>query len=258
MSGYSGWGTVRAPGRGRSPAPVRLSSGRGMASVPHHAGRRAGTPGHGCPPPRPGPWERAHVARMRHHDPVPAVETVEFASQGTVLRGRLYHGPGPRPSACVVMTHGTSATIGMVTDRYAEAFHDAGLAVLLYDHHGFGASGGEPRQEINPWIQARGYRDALTHLCAHPRHRPLPHRPVGRQLQRRPRADRGRGRPAAGRGRRPGAGPGPGAAPSGSGRRAVRRPGRDARGRRRAAARRRPPPAPCRSCRPTSSAPPRC
>ena len=108
------------------------------------------------------------MARMRQHDPVPAVETVEFASQGTVLRGRLYHGPGPRPSACVVMTHGTSATIGMVTDRYAEVFHDAGLAVLLYDHHGFGASGGEPRQEINPWIQARGYRDALTHLCAHP------------------------------------------------------------------------------------------
>jgi uncharacterized protein len=108
------------------------------------------------------------VARMRHHDPVPAVEMVEFASQGTVLRGRLYHGPAPRPSGGVVMTHGTSATIGMVTDRYAEVFHDAGLAVLLYDHHGFGASGGEPRQQINPWIQARGYRDALTHLCAHP------------------------------------------------------------------------------------------
>jgi uncharacterized protein len=100
--------------------------------------------------------------------PVSAVETVEFASQGAVLRGRLYHRAARRPQACVVMAHGTSATIGMVTDRYAEAFHDDGLAVLLYDHHGFGASGGEPRQEINPWIQARGYRDALTYLSGLP------------------------------------------------------------------------------------------
>lgn len=98
--------------------------------------------------------------------PVAAVETVEFASQGAILRGRLYRpGPAGRPRACVVMAHGTSATIGMVIDRYAEAFHDAGLAVLLFDHHGFGASGGEPRLEINPWIQARGYRDALTFLA---------------------------------------------------------------------------------------------
>ena len=104
---------------------------------------------------------------MRHDGPVPAVEMVEFASQGAVLRGRLYRGAGRR-SACVVMTHGTSATIGMAIDRYAEAFHDAGLAVLLYDHHGFGASGGEPRVEINPWIQARGYRDALDHLSGLP------------------------------------------------------------------------------------------
>jgi hypothetical protein len=64
----------------------------------------------------------------------------------------------------VVMAHGTSATITMTTDRYAEVFREAGLAVLLYDHRNFGASGGEPRQEINPWIQARGYCDAISFL----------------------------------------------------------------------------------------------
>ena len=95
-------------------------------------------------------------------------QTVEFASEGAMLRGRLYLRPARRPRACVVMAHGTSATIGMVADRFAEAFHDAGLAVLLYDHRGFGASGGEPRLEINPWIQARGYRDALTYACSLP------------------------------------------------------------------------------------------
>jgi len=99
---------------------------------------------------------------------VPVVEEVEFASQGAVLRGRLYLRDARRPRPSVVMAHGTSATIGMVADRYAAAFHAAGFAVLLYDHRGFGASGGEPRLEINPWIQARGYRDAVTHLSGHP------------------------------------------------------------------------------------------
>ena len=37
------------------------------------------------------------------------------------------------------------------------------MAVLLYDHRGFEDSGGEPRLQINPWIQARGYRDAVSY-----------------------------------------------------------------------------------------------
>jgi uncharacterized protein len=59
------------------------------------------------------------------------------------------------------MTHGTSATLTMVVDRYAEVFAEAGVSALLYDHRNLGISGGEPRQEINPWVQARGYRDAI-------------------------------------------------------------------------------------------------
>jgi len=95
-------------------------------------------------------------------------ELVEFPSEGTVLRGRLYRAAGPRRAPCIVMAHGTSATIGMVAADYAEAFHRAGLGVLLYDHRNFGASGGEPRQEINPWIQTRGYRDAVAFLRSRP------------------------------------------------------------------------------------------
>ena len=59
------------------------------------------------------------------------------------------------------MTHGTAATKQMVLDRYAEVFEAAGLAVLLYDRRGFGANGGELRQQINPWIQSRGYCDTI-------------------------------------------------------------------------------------------------
>lgn len=91
-------------------------------------------------------------------------EMVEFPSEGAALRGRFYRPQRPAPFPAVVMTHGTTATITMALDRYAEVFAGAGLAVLLYDHRNFGISGGEPRQQINPWTQARGYRDALNYL----------------------------------------------------------------------------------------------
>ena len=88
-------------------------------------------------------------------------DDVSFTSEGAVLRGRWYR-PTSTPGPVVVMAHGFSATIRMTADRYAEVFHAAGLGVLLYDHRNFGASSGEPRFEINPWIQARGYRDAVS------------------------------------------------------------------------------------------------
>jgi pimeloyl-ACP methyl ester carboxylesterase len=93
---------------------------------------------------------------------------VEFESGEAILRGRLYaHDDANSP--CVVMAHGTSATIAMAADAYAEAIHQAGFDVLLFDHANFGISGGEPRQQINPWVQARGYRDAVNYLRSQPR-----------------------------------------------------------------------------------------
>lgn len=93
------------------------------------------------------------------------VETgVEFESEGATLRG-LYLQPAVRNEVLghplVVMAHGTSATIQMVAIDYARFFAERGLAVLLYDHRNFGGSDGEPRGEINPWVQCRGYRDAI-------------------------------------------------------------------------------------------------
>lgn len=94
---------------------------------------------------------------------------VEFASQGATLRGFLVTptvASGPLPA--VVMAHGTSATLQMVAIEYARAFARLGLAALIYDHRNFGTSEGEPRGEINPWVQCRGYLDAMTFACARP------------------------------------------------------------------------------------------
>ncbi len=88
---------------------------------------------------------------------------VEFESEGAALGGFIYKAvKGEPPFPLIVMAHGTSATIQMVADRYAEAFAEAGVSALLCDHRNLGISGGEPRQEINPWVQCRGYRDAVT------------------------------------------------------------------------------------------------
>ena len=57
-------------------------------------------------------------------------EDVEFKSEGSTLRGRYYKANGTR-NATVVMTHGTSATITMSIDRYAEAICEAGFDVLF-------------------------------------------------------------------------------------------------------------------------------
>ncbi len=98
---------------------------------------------------------------------------VEFESEGAVLRGFLYVAvKGEPPFPVVVMAHGTSATIPMVADRYAEVFAEAGVSALIYDHRNLGISGGEPRQEINPWVQARGYRDGITFASTIENHDP--------------------------------------------------------------------------------------
>jgi hypothetical protein len=66
------------------------------------------------------------------------------------------------------MAHGFSAVKEMYLDRFAEAFAAAGLNALVFDNRCFGASDGEPRQEIDPWAQVRDYRHAITYLCTVP------------------------------------------------------------------------------------------
>ena len=90
-------------------------------------------------------------------------EDVEFDAAGMRLRGWLYLPDQPRgPVPAVVMAHGFSAVKEMYLDAYAEVFAEAGLAALVFDNRNFGASDGEPRQEIDPWAQVRDYRDAIT------------------------------------------------------------------------------------------------
>ncbi|MDL9978535.1 alpha/beta hydrolase [Microbacterium sp. ASV49] len=94
------------------------------------------------------------------------INDVSFPGAADTIRGRLYTHDEPRPA--VVMAHGFSCTaFGMTADIYAAAFHEAGFAVLLFDHEGFGVSDG-PRGVINRWMQLRGYEQAVAFARAHP------------------------------------------------------------------------------------------
>ena len=98
-------------------------------------------------------------------------EDIAFNAGGVTLRGWFYtpdipavNGSGGQP--CVVMAHGFSAVKEQHLDDYAAVFAAAGLACLVYDNRGFGASdaaSGMPRQEIDPWEQIRDYQHAITY-----------------------------------------------------------------------------------------------
>jgi fermentation-respiration switch protein FrsA (DUF1100 family) len=83
-------------------------------------------------------------------------------TDGTTLRGWHYQPNGTGPHPTIVLAHGFSAVKEMYLDKYADAFVEAGFASVVYDNRGFGASDGEPRQEIDPWLQVRDYSDAIT------------------------------------------------------------------------------------------------
>jgi fermentation-respiration switch protein FrsA (DUF1100 family) len=96
-------------------------------------------------------------------------QDIEFDAEGVTLRGWLYlpdGGSGLAPT--IVMAHGFSAVKEMYLDSFAEAFAAAGLGALVFDNRNFGASDGEPRQEIDPWAQVRDYRHAITYAQTRP------------------------------------------------------------------------------------------
>jgi fermentation-respiration switch protein FrsA (DUF1100 family) len=94
---------------------------------------------------------------------------VEFEAEGVTLRGWLYTPDGASgPVPAIVMAHGFSAVKEMYLDRFGEAFAAAGLGALVFDHRNFGASEGEPRQEVDPWAQVHDYRHAITYATTRP------------------------------------------------------------------------------------------
>lgn len=90
---------------------------------------------------------------------------LSFVSRGVECAATLYvpdAGEGPFPT--VVMGGGWCYVKEIVIPHYAEEFARQGFACLAFDYRTLGASGGEPRQHLDPWEQIEDYRNAIT--CA--------------------------------------------------------------------------------------------
>ena len=88
---------------------------------------------------------------------------IEFNAEGTTLRGWLYLPEGSQPFPTVVMANGFALVKEQGLDKFAEAFTNAGFACIAYDNRNLGASDGQPRQDIDPWMQMRDYRQAIVY-----------------------------------------------------------------------------------------------
>ncbi len=96
---------------------------------------------------------------------------VMFKSGDTFAAAWLFlpEGAGPgAPVPAVAMAHGFGAVKEMYLEPFARRFAEAGMAALVFDYRGFGASGGEPRQRVSPRDQMEDYRNALTWLSLQP------------------------------------------------------------------------------------------
>jgi fermentation-respiration switch protein FrsA (DUF1100 family) len=97
-------------------------------------------------------------------------EDIEFKGEGDVtLRGWFYPARNTTaPAPVIVLSHGLTAVKEMHIGPYAEVFADAGLNALVYDHQNFGDSDGSQRQEVDPVLQYRDYRNAISYACTRP------------------------------------------------------------------------------------------
>jgi dienelactone hydrolase len=94
---------------------------------------------------------------------------IEFEVEGDVtLRGWLFMPDGAGPHPAITMAHGFAGVKEHGLERFARLFADAGFVVLVHDHRGFGASGGSPRFDIDPWVQIADWRRAISFLEDHP------------------------------------------------------------------------------------------
>ena len=92
-------------------------------------------------------------------------EDLEFRSGGDACAAWLYRAAGGAAKVpMVVMAHGLSGTRRDGLGPFAARFAEAGIAALVFDHRGFGDSGGEP-DLFEPARQLDDWRAAIT--CAH-------------------------------------------------------------------------------------------
>ena len=90
------------------------------------------------------------------------------ADEGVELGAWLFVPEGTGTHPAITMAHGFAGIKEHGLDPFAQAFVAAGFVVLVHDHRNFGTSGGEPRNDVDPWTQIMDWRRAISHLETRP------------------------------------------------------------------------------------------
>jgi fermentation-respiration switch protein FrsA (DUF1100 family) len=107
-----------------------------------------------------------HTATVRPPDSMRR-QDLSFPSGSERCAAWLYPARGSVEKApLVVMAHGLSGTRRDGLGPFAERFSEAGIAALVFDHRGFGDSGGEPdlfhpRRQLQDWAAAIAFARSL-------------------------------------------------------------------------------------------------
>lgn len=89
-------------------------------------------------------------------------QDIRIPAHGEQLAAYYYRPAAGGTVPCVVMAHGFTGTRDDGLPGYAEAFRDAGFAVLVFDYRHFGASTGGPRQLLDIGRQHDDYRAVVA------------------------------------------------------------------------------------------------
>jgi len=87
---------------------------------------------------------------------------LRFTCAASMCAGWLYLPAGSGLPPVVVMAHGFAGTRDVGLAPIAEHFAQNGIAAFVFDYRSFGASGGLPRQLVDPWQQLEDWRAALA------------------------------------------------------------------------------------------------
>lgn len=92
-----------------------------------------------------------------------------FVADRDTCAAWLYPGSEDSAAPAVVMAHGLSGTRRDRLGAFAERFAEAGFVALVFDHRGFGDSGGEPdlfdpKRQLEDWQSAIAFARSLPEI----------------------------------------------------------------------------------------------
>ncbi|MBI1212911.1 MAG: alpha/beta fold hydrolase [Alphaproteobacteria bacterium] len=91
---------------------------------------------------------------------------IRFPCGNTECAGWLFVPASRSPAPVVVMAHGFAGTRDVALPYFATEFARSGIAAFVFDYRHFGASGGAPRQLVDPWQQLDDWKAAIQFVRA--------------------------------------------------------------------------------------------